>query len=209
MIVGIKQRRERERETTRQAILQAALEIATEEGWQAVTIRKVAERIEYSPSAIYKYFEDKEEILHTLLRQGFQQMLIALEHIAAHEQRPTERLLQIAAAYWDFARHHPTLYQLMFDLKGNLHEVQEAKASFLLVRTAIEEWSQANEVQMDNLDRAVDILWAVMHGFVALTLAQYIYGGPANAKDALTQATSDLLLAWKTRLVSTRTGNNL
>src|SRR5215469_10613127 len=137
MTMGIKQRRERERQTTQQAILQAALEIASEEGWQAVTIRRVAERIEYSPSAIYKYFEDKEAILHTLLLQGFGQILVALEQVATHERNPRERLLQMTAVYWDFVWRHPTLYQLMFDLKGNIHEVEEAKAAFLLVRAAI------------------------------------------------------------------------
>src|SRR5258708_1709484 len=97
MTVGIKQRRERERQATQQATLQAALEIASEEGWQAVTIRRVAERIEYSPSAIYKYFEDKEAILHTLLLQGFQQMVVVLERVATQEHRPSERLQQMAA----------------------------------------------------------------------------------------------------------------
>src|SRR5215831_5339736 len=102
-ILGIKQRRERERQVTRQAILRAALEIASEDGWGSVTMRRLAERIEYSPSAIYKYFEDKEAILLALLRQGFQQQLAALEHIAAQVQSPSTRLLQMATAYWDFA----------------------------------------------------------------------------------------------------------
>src|SRR5207245_8809596 len=93
--VGIKQRRERERQATQQAILQAALEIASEEGWQAVTIRRVAERIEYSPSAIYKYFEDKEAILFALLRQGFQQQLAALERISAQERNPSARFSRL------------------------------------------------------------------------------------------------------------------
>ena len=71
--MGSKERRDRERQATQQAILQAALEIASEESWQAMTIRRIAERIEYSPSAIYKYFDDKEAILFALLRQGFQE----------------------------------------------------------------------------------------------------------------------------------------
>src|SRR5215467_10260807 len=192
MTVGIKQRRERERQATQQAILQAALEIASLEGWQAVTIRRVAERIEYSPSAIYKYFEDKEAILHTLLLQGFGQILAALEHGTAQE-----RLLQIASVYWDFVWHHPTLYQLMFDLQGDMHQVKEAKAVFLLVRTTIEEWNQANGVRMADLDGAVDILWAVMHGLVTLTMAQLIAGGADRARHLLFQAVNNLLVAWE------------
>src|SRR5215472_6562348 len=128
MMMGIKQRRERERQATRQAILQAALEIASQDSWEAVTIRRLAEQIEYSPSAIYKYFEGKEAILLVLLRQGFQQQLAALEHISAQAQSPSARLLQIATAYWDFAWRNRTLYQLMFDLQGSMHEVKEAKA---------------------------------------------------------------------------------
>lgn len=194
--MGIKQRRERERQATQQAILQAALDIATEGAWESVTMRRLAERIEYSPSAIYKYFADKEAILLALLRQGFQQQLAALEHISAQAQNPSERLLQIAAAYWDFAWRHPTLYQLMFDLQGTLHEVEEAKAVFLAVRMAIEEWSQAQGVMMADLDAAVDILWATMHGLVVLTMTQHIYGGRTRAKELLSQAVNDLLLAW-------------
>ena len=194
--MGIKQRRERERQATQQAILQAALAIASEEAWEAVTIRRLAERIEYSPSAIYKYFEDKEAILLALLRQGFQQQLAALEHISAQERSPSARLLKIATAYWDFAWQHPTLYQLMFDLKGTIHELEEAKAAFLVVRVAIKEWSQAHDVQIADPDAAVDILWATMHGLVALTMTQHIYGGRSRAKELLSQAVNDLLLAW-------------
>ena len=200
--MGIKQRRERERQATQQAILQAALEIASEEGWQAVTIRRVAERIEYSPSAIYKYFEDKEAILHALLLQGFQQMLAALERVAAQERDAKERLLQITSVYWDFVWHHPTLYQLMFDLKGKMHEVEEAKAAFLLVRAAIEEWNQANGVRMADLDAAVDILWATMHGLVTLTMAQLVDGGANRARHLLSQAVNDLLIAWNMQSAS-------
>ncbi len=195
--VGPKQRRERERQATQQAILQAALEIASEDGWQAVTIRRVAERIEYSPSAIYKYFEDKEAILFALLLQGFQQAVMALEHASAQEHDPSVRLLQIAAAYWDFVWHHTTLYQLMFDLKGTIHEIKEAKAAFQVLRTAIEEWGKSNGVKIADLDASVEILWATMHGLIALTMAEYIPGGPTRAKELLSQAVNNLLVAWK------------
>src|SRR6266516_2377176 len=197
--VGIKQRRERERQATQQAILQAAVEIASEEGWQAVTIRRVAERIEYSPSAIYKYFEDKEAILFALLLQGFQQMLATLESISAQERDPAARLRQIATVYWDFAWYHPALYQLMYDLKGKMHEVKAAKVALLITRIAIVEWCQANGVSMVDLDAAVDILMHTIHRPVALTMTQHIDGGPTRAKELLSLAVNDLLLAWKAR----------
>jgi AcrR family transcriptional regulator len=204
LLVGIKQRREREREATQQAIIQAGLAIATEEGWQAVTIRRVAERIEYSPSALYKYVESKDDILRTILLQGFWQIVAILERIAAQEQEPSQCLQQIAAAYWDFAWNHHTVYQLMFDLKGEIREFEAARAGFLVVRNVLEKWSQVNTVHIENLDHAVEMIWATMHGFVALALAQYISGGPAQAKEMLIQAVSGLLLAWKTQTTSTQ-----
>jgi AcrR family transcriptional regulator len=196
--VGLQERRERERQATQQAILEAALEIASQDGWQAVTMRRVAKQIEYSPSAIYKYFEEKETIFQTLLIQGFQQLLTVLERIAAQESDPSERVLQIAAAYWDFVWQHPTVYQLMFDLQGRMHEIREAKATFLIVRTVIAEWSQANQASIVDLDAAVEILWATMHGLVALTMSQHIAGGPTRGKALLFQTVNMLLLAWKT-----------
>jgi AcrR family transcriptional regulator len=200
--MGIKERREREREATQQVILQAALEIASQEGWQSVTIRRVAEHIEYSPSALYKYFEDKDAILHTLLLQGFQSMKAALERVAQAptcEQQPEECLKQIAAAYWDFAWHQPTVYQMMFDLKGKWYEVEEAKAICQIIRVVVEAWGRNSEIQIGEIDRAVDILWAIIHGFVALMLASYISDDPLQAKETLAQVVSDLLFGWKKR----------
>jgi AcrR family transcriptional regulator len=195
--VGSKERREREREATRQAILEAALMIAAQEGWQAVTMRRVAERIEYSPSALYKYFEDKEAILETLLVQGFARLLEELRQAAAEEEDPEERLLRIASAYWSFVWRNQTLYELMFSLHQGLHDIKEAKATFALVRSALASWSEAHAVALRDLDDAVDILWATLHGLVSLALAFLIYGGPPRAQLLLKRAVHDLLRAWK------------
>ncbi|MBD0354009.1 MAG: helix-turn-helix transcriptional regulator, partial [Rubrobacteraceae bacterium] len=69
--MGIKERRERQRRELRSSILSAAREIASEEGWGAVTIRKIAGRIEYSPPMLYGYFDSKEDILLELVRMGY------------------------------------------------------------------------------------------------------------------------------------------
>src|SRR5437588_7508199 len=82
--MGIQQRRERERQEIRLRILSAAHEIAAEEGWQAVSTRKVAERIEYSQSTIYEYFENKEAILLALLRSGYEQLVVVVQAAFAH-----------------------------------------------------------------------------------------------------------------------------
>src|SRR6202011_1127490 len=76
--MGVKERRDRERLEMRRAILDAAREIAAQEGWQAVTIRRVAEKIEYSPPTIYEYFQSKEAILEAEMHEAFRLLMDAL-----------------------------------------------------------------------------------------------------------------------------------
>ncbi|GEM_PF-358402 len=111
--MGVKERRERERHEMRRAILGAASEIASREGWQAVTIRRVAEKIEYSPPTIYEYFESKEEIVIELLRDGFRRLLAEMRAAREAHADPEEALVAMALAYWEFAWKQPALYQGM------------------------------------------------------------------------------------------------
>ena len=73
--MGTKERRDRERQELRQSILAASRQIAAREGWQAVSMRKVAEQIEYSPPTIYEHFASKEALLLELMREGFRLLM--------------------------------------------------------------------------------------------------------------------------------------
>src|SRR6478672_1258603 len=69
--MGIKERQERDREAVRRSILDAARELFVSEGYRNVSIRKIAEKIEYSPAAIYGYFPSKDDIFYALAEEGF------------------------------------------------------------------------------------------------------------------------------------------
>lgn len=97
----------------RRAILGAAHDIAIGEGWQAVTIRRVAEKIEYSPATIYEYFESKEQIVVELLRDGFRLLLEDMRAAREAHADPEAALIAMGLAYWDFAWKRPALYQGM------------------------------------------------------------------------------------------------
>lgn len=116
--MGIKERREREKQVTRENILLAARRIAREEGWPALTIRKVAESIEYSPPMVYEYFASKDEILLELMREGFRQLMAAMQQAAATAHDSEQRLFAIVDAYWSFARNNMELYQVMNGMGG-------------------------------------------------------------------------------------------
>lgn len=108
--MGIKERRVREREEMRRGILDAAHEIATIEGWQAVTIRRVAEKIEYSPPTIYEYFNSKEQIVIELMREGFRQMLANMRAARDAHADPVDAAVAMGKAYWEFALAHPEMH---------------------------------------------------------------------------------------------------
>ena len=204
--MGIKQRRERERQEMRQSILSAAREIAAEEGWQAVTTRKVAERIEYSQPTIYEYFENKEAILLALLRSGYQQLVTVVQEAFASTDDPEARLLAMTEAYWDFAFRSPELYQVMHGLAGisfgrygHPDTPVEIKQSFGLAREAIEQWAQARGVERADITDLVEARRGLIHGLITLALTGRIAGGPDRAKHILQETMKDLLFAWSHR----------
>jgi AcrR family transcriptional regulator len=201
--MGIKQRREREKQEVRQGILMAAREIARQEGWQSVTIRKVAERIEYSPPTIYEYFESKEDIFSELLREGFRQVAARLKAIREVVEDPEQRLLAMAEAYWNFAMSNPELYQVMNGLGGVSFECLEKPAiaheAFIVTQEALVEWAKVKGVDIPDAMGAVEIMRSLIHGLISLTMVDRINGGEARAKELLQRAMRDMFAAWLVR----------
>lgn len=114
--MGVKERQERERVATSRAILDAARELFVAEGYQNVSIRKIAEKIEYSPAAIYSYFPSKDDIFLALAEEGFH-MLFASAEDCAMQPTTTNHVECIRGAFWhlyEFSKEHPEYYSLMF-----------------------------------------------------------------------------------------------
>jgi AcrR family transcriptional regulator len=193
-------RRERERTRMRQRLLAAAREIATEEGWQAVTIRRIADRLEYTSPILYQHFAGKDALLLELARQGFAD---ATARLRIAVQAPPDRLLTaIAEAYWDFAHDAPELYQVMHGLDGvpfgTAQTPPEAQEAFRLIRDALQQLAAAWGCTLADPDAAVDVLWAFLHGFVTLTMSGRIAGGPTRARDLMLDALPGIFTATTT-----------
>ena len=115
--MGIKERQERDREAVRRSILDAARDLFVTEGYEHVSIRKIAERIEYSPAAIYSYFPSKDDIFFALAEEGFR--LLGDPAAAEHRRQldalaPLERIRAIFWRVYEFSRQHPQYFELMF-----------------------------------------------------------------------------------------------
>ena len=111
--MGVKERQEREREAVARAILDAARDLFVTEGYQNVSIRKIAERIEYSPAAIYGYFPSKDHIFFALAEEGFR-MLITPDPTCARQTDPLEIIRGVFWRVYEFSRAHPEYFALMF-----------------------------------------------------------------------------------------------
>src|SRR5262245_2954221 len=115
--MGIKERQERDREAVRRAILDAARDLFVAEGYDNVSIRKIAERIEYSPAAIYGYFPSKDDIFFALAEEGFRLLGDPILGEARERRQPLPPLEHVRAVFWrlyEFSRQQPEYFALMF-----------------------------------------------------------------------------------------------
>jgi AcrR family transcriptional regulator len=112
--MGIKERQERDREAVHRGILDAARELFVSEGYQNVSIRKIAERIEYSPAAIYSYFPSKDDIFFALAEEGFRLLYDASAVDDLDDLPPLDRIRQIFWGFYRFSLEQPQYFALMF-----------------------------------------------------------------------------------------------
>jgi len=180
--MSISERRERDRLKIRNKILDAARELFAAEGYDAVTMRRIAEAIEYSATTIYLHFKDKDALINELCRVDLMSLTQALNNVAA-EPDALERLRKIAMAYVAFGYSHPNHYRLMF-MSNRLHEKDqlpqmghgnpETDGYQLLLNTVTE--AIAKQLVIADLDDAnllAQCCWASVHGVVAIHITQY------------------------------------
>ena len=202
--MGTKERRDRERTALKQRILGAALEIATEEGWPAVTVRKVADRIEYTAPALYAHFESKDGILQELVREGFGKLSALLQAAYSTTADPTERMVGLALAYCDFAWENRELYQVMHGLGGaackTLGPPEASDPGGALLRAAVSAALAPADPRTLDLDSELDIHRATLYGLVALAMDGRLPGGRARCARLVAQSTRDWLGAARARV---------
>jgi AcrR family transcriptional regulator len=182
--MGVKERREREKTETREIILDAARELFITEGYEGVSMRKVAEKIEYSPTAIYVHFKDKEDLFHELCHEDYARL--AAEFQSANlPADPIARIRVIGQTYMNFGLHYPNHFKLMF-MTPNPHKYSELNEKDKEVRGNPEKDSYAFLMQtvhealamgvfrdeLKNADLIAQTLWAAVHGVISLHIAK-------------------------------------
>ena len=180
--MGVKERREREKSETRDKILDAARELFVTEGYEGVSMRRVAEKIEYSPTAIYVHFADKNELFRELCHQDYARLAEVFQS-SVMSTDPIERIKQIGAIYIDFGTRFPNHYKFMFmtthpaqemdDVDREMHGNPEMDAYAFLkwaVQQAIDAGCFREEVR--DAEMISQTLWASVHGVISLEIAK-------------------------------------
>lgn len=186
--MGSLERRTREREETRQLILDAAMRLWIESGFDAVTIRNIADAIEYTPGAIYSYFKDKDEIFYALHFQSFEHFFETLRNAALFGS-PMERLKNIGEAYLKFAFENPQRYDLMFISATSGKKIAESdgwhvgEKAFEVLHATVKLAMDEGYIPKGDSKAASMMFWAHVHGIASLILRdRYIYSMETTKK---------------------------
>jgi len=159
--------------------MDAARKLFATEDYKAVSMRRIAEAIEYSPTALYLHFNDKEEILLRLIDEGFDMLRGRLESIT--NTNPIERLREGGHVYFAFAFEQPHYYRIMFQLEDKematriAEQIQCGTRAFGFIRRAVQE-ARDQHLLPTSQDEIVlsHTLWASLHGAVSLTLSGHL-----------------------------------
>jgi AcrR family transcriptional regulator len=180
--MGTKERREREKSETRDKILDAARELFVTEGYEGVSMRKVAEKIEYSPTAIYVHFADKEELFRELCHEDYAR-LAEVFMSSAMATEPIERLKQIGQIYVEFGIRNPNHYKFMFMTVSPVHAPDEEdrqimgnpeKDAYAFLKWAVQQAIHAGcfREELQDAEMISQTLWASVHGVISLQIAK-------------------------------------
>ena len=157
--------------------------IAEREGWDAVTIRRLAEEIEYSQPVLYSHFENRDAIVAAVALEGFQELSVAVREAASGSTGRRNALKNVALAYLAFALRNPSLYAAMFILPTNLRfgEAEtrpELRAGFEAIAAVVSPFCADVEV-------VTETFWAALHGLAELERSGRVRPGKRDERIAL------------------------
>jgi len=164
--MSIAERRERQRAERYELILATACELAEAEGWEAVTTRRLAELIDYSQPVLYSHFKGKADIMAAVAIRGFEELAARLRMSKANAASEPELLRNVCAAYLDFGRSRPVIYEAMFVLPTRIKFASEETPPAL--RAAFAELVAALGPNRAMPETLAEVLWSALHGMALL-----------------------------------------
>lgn len=196
--MGTSDRRHRHRTSLRREILAAASQLFVEQGFQRVTMRRIAERIEYSPTTIYLHFKDKNELLEAVCQETFAQLAGKLERLSLTASTPLGHLREALRTYVEFGLANRHQYAVAFSGShpgsgGGSFEKSIGSGVFDVLRQAVRACAERGDIQAQQVDVTAQALWAAAHGVTSLLITMPAF--PFVPVPALVDHLVDTLLA--------------
>lgn len=164
--MGIAERKVRERAERESRIVSTARLIAEREGWDAVTVRRLAEEIEYSQPVLYSHFQNRDAIVAAVAVEGFREITMAIQKASGGSTDRSKALEKVATAYLAFARKNPAIYEAMFTLATSLRFAEEDTR--LELRAAFDALAAVVTPTRADVGAATETFWAALHGLADL-----------------------------------------
>lgn len=197
--MGIAERKANDKQKMRSLILETAMKLFLKEGYERVTIRAIAQAIEYSPATIYLYFKDRNEILYALQEIGFEKLYGKQQEVLSIKD-PWKRLRQHGRTYIEFALKNPEYYDLMFIMRGPIKKMKERKKwevgmrSFGLLRDNVKACMDAGHLAKANPEMAAFAFWSLTHGISALIIRERTIMLPDQQLPAIIDGATDFVM---------------
>ncbi len=178
--MSIQDRKEREKEALRHKVITAATELFREVGYEAVSMRKIAKRVEYSVGTLYLYYRDKDQLFFAVQQRAFKVGFAYIQQIDPMDS-PMDRLITLGQRYVRFGVDNPDLYRLMFMMEGPMAALEEDETwrSGLelhgLLTDTVNDCIAAEEIKSDDPDSLSFGLWSLVHGMVSLHISDRIH----------------------------------
>lgn len=177
--MGLKERRIKQKDDLRQKILDAARDMFAYEGYEQFSMRRIASIIDYSPTTIYLYFKDKDELLYTLCEETFGELLKQTTDLRQAEKDPLRLLRRVMLNYIEFGLASPNHYKVAYFIKpavyGTLEELQRndtmGRRSYNAFREIVEACVAGQRFRNVDADMATQVLWAAAHGLTSLLIS--------------------------------------
>jgi AcrR family transcriptional regulator len=175
--MGISERKEKQKQEIKKLILDASMKLFIEQGFEKVSIRKIADLIEYSPTTVYLYFKDKNEILFNLHEIGFQKMAEYNKDLW-DIKAPLARLHQMAVNYVHFGLENPEFYDMMFIQEAPMDALEEkvncdwqsGDVALGKLKETVAECIEAGLITKGDVNAISMAVWGMVHGLVSLAI---------------------------------------
>jgi AcrR family transcriptional regulator len=178
--MGVKEKRHRYKEDFRREILSSARDLFIDVGYENFSMRRLAEKIDYSPTTIYHYLKNKDDLLLAICEEVAEQFMTRLRHIRSLQSNPLEALRQAMLYLLEFAFGNPNQYKVFFLTRPNVYGTQEefmtresmARNSYFEFRGIVQACIKAGKLRRMDIDVLTQVLATAPHGLISMTLYQ-------------------------------------